>query len=740
MEGKYLLTASMTGYDKAWNGPVVVKAGSSTTLPQLLLRESVEQLNTVTVTGQRPFIEQKADRMVVNVAGSIIASGGTALEVLQRAPGIIIDQDDNINLNGKEGVIVMIDGRRTRMSASEVTALLRNMPSDAVEQVDIITNPSAKYDAEGNSGIIDIRTKKGRSEGLNGTLTAGVGYGRYEKANAGLNLNYRRGRFNWFGNYTYNYNPRFQNLSFDRLVDVHQERINYTSNTFWAQDVHSHGYKAGVDYSINQKHLIGFAFTGFGNRISENGRGESHLSNSRDVSIEDLKTIATGIYNRSNHTYNLNYQHNAGDGRMELSADMEYTLFRGYSRDHITNHSLYPDASLNYDQLIFSTMPTDVDILVGKIDYSKPIPTGNLEFGVKSSWVVTDNDMKFDTLAHENWVSDASKTNHFRYKELINAAYASANIKIGTLSLQGGLRAEHTWYQGNSITWQEVNTREYLKLFPSIFLQYPLGELHQAGLSYSRRIDRPSYQMLNPFVYQLDKYNFSQGNPLLQPQLTDQLQATYVFKKQYNLSLGYSHTTNIYRRVPEVRDENDERYTFGYMRNLDNLYNYNMSLSLPLELGRWWSVQNNLSLFHNRTRGELLNEQLDLGVTSYNINIINRFKLPLNISGELGGNYNSPGIYAAMRTREMWGINAGLKYTFPDKSANISFNITDIFRTMRWQARQEFGGQEFTIRNSWESRVARLTFSYNFGNQEVKPIRRRKNAGEEEQRRLESSQ
>jgi hypothetical protein len=268
-------------------------------------------------------------------------------------------------------------------------------------------------------------------------------------------------------------------------------------------------------------------------------------------------------------------------------------------------------------------------------------------------------------------------------------------------------------------------------------LQYTISEKHQAGLSYSRRIDRPSYQMLNPFVFLLDKYTYFQGNPDLQPQFTKQVQANYTFKKLYSLNVGYSHTAEVYTQVPEFNEE-DERYSYATMRNLADRYNTNANLSLPIEYTKWWSAQNSISLFHNRYRGPLMGEQLDVSMTSYNFNIMNRFKLSPAFSAELTGFYNSPQVYGAMRAREMWAINTGLQYTFMDKAATLKLNVNDIFQTMRWQGSQNFGGLNMTIRNQWESRQARLTFTYNFGNKDVKPIRRRKSAGEEEQRRLDS--
>jgi outer membrane receptor protein involved in Fe transport len=735
-EGRYLLTASMMGYAKAWAGPVTVASGGAPGMPQLQLKENVEQLNAVTVVGQKPMIEQQADRTVVNVEGSILASGGNALEVLERAPGVIVDKDDNINLNGKNGVIVMIDGRRTRMSGAEVANLLRNMPSDAVQRVDIITNPSAKYDADGNSGIIDIRTKKGKSDGFNGTINAGTGYGRYEKANGGVNLNYRKGSYNWFGNYNYNYGRRYSETFLDRKLEYGNEQIIFDQNNFRPFTSHNQSFKAGVDYALNDKNTFGISATGFVNSwdLSLNNNTYQYRV-SDDYLIEELLTRGTVENGMSNYSFNANYLRTFGKPGHELTADLEYTLFDGEKTDNITNSSIYANPENNVQEVITSLTPSDIDIIVGKLDYTLPLEKGKVELGAKTSYVTTDNDVQFFNVLGEVKVVDPARTNHYLYKERINAAYANWSRPFGKLNAQLGLRAEHTWYEGNSLTKQEVRTRDYLEFFPSAFLQYNISEKHQAGLSYSRRIDRPSYQMLNPFVYLLDKYTYFQGNPDLQPQFTNQLQANYTFMKLYSMNVGYSHTSEVYTQVPELNEE-DERYSYSTMKNLADLYNMSVNISAPFDFTKWWSAQNSFSLFHNRYKGPLMGEQLDVNMLSYNLNIMNRFKLPNDFAAELTGFYNSPQVYGAMRSREMWAVNAGVQYTFMNKAATLKLNVNDIFGTMRWQGKQNFGGIDMTIRNQWESRQARLTFTYNFGNKDVKPIRRRKSAGEEEQRRL----
>lgn len=753
-EGQYLLTASMMGYAKAWAGPVKVGSSGSQALPQLTLIENVEQLNTVTVVGQKPMIEQQADRTIVNVEGSILASGGTALEVLERAPGVIVDKDDNINLNGKNGVIVMIDGRRTRMSATEVTNLLRSMPSDAVQRVEIITNPSAKYDADGNSGIIDIRTKKGKSDGFNGTLTAGAGYGRYEKANGGINLNYRRDKFNWFGNYNYNYGRRFNELDLQRRNvkypggDLYPENflINSSQNNFRPSTAHNQSFKIGLDYSLNEKNIVGFSATGFTNSWDLSLNTVTRFRSVTDNTLVEDNTSRGKVENSmGNYSFNANFQRIFNGPGHELTADVEYTLFNGEKVDDITNETDFAHPSKQDEVgVINSITPSDIDILVGKLDYVLPLKDGKAEFGAKGSYVTTDNDVRFyNQLAEESWQVDEGKTNHYLYNERIGAAYANWSRKFGKLNVQTGLRAEHTWYEGKSLTKNEMRTRDYLEFFPSAFLQYTIHENHQAGLSYSRRIDRPSYQMLNPFVYVLDRYSYFQGNPDLQPQFTNQLQANYTFMNMYSLNVGFSHTMEAYTQVPEIKEITNEEgesalVTYATMRNVADLYNLNLNLSAPIEINKWWSTQNSFSVFHNRYEGELLGQRLEAEAASFNLNIMNRFKISPAFSAELTGFYNAPAVYAALKSKEMWAVNTGLQYTFMDKAATLKLNVNDIFNTMRWQGTQNFGGLDMTIRNRWESRQARLTFTYNFGNKEVKPMRRRKNAGEEEQRRLDS--
>lgn len=736
-EGNYLVSASMVGYQKIYTRPFILQSETeSINLASLALSSDTKTLTEVVVVGEKPFIEQKLDRMVVNVANSIVSSGGTALEVLEKAPGITVDQNDVISLKGKQGIIVMIDGKQSYLSASEVSNMLRNMQSNAIEQIEIITNPSAKYDAAGNSGIINIKLKKDKNMGMNGNINAGVGYGKFEKYNGGLNLNYRQGKVNFFGNYNYGYNKRFNSLRLQRRIVDDGTETFFDAYNYRPMEFENHSYKAGVDFSLNEKNTLGFIATGFfndGTMEVINDTKISHEKNQVDSSLI-LFNNATSI--RQSMSYNLNYRKTFDSTDREFTIDLDYSNYEGESNDNIRNFYYNSIGEETGSPLILkSIIPSIVDIKSIKADYVHPLGNGaKLEIGMKSSHVTTDNDVRFDLYEAEQWTVDTTKTNHFKYTENINAGYLNFSKEYEKLSLQLGLRAEQTISEGNSITLNKVVKRNYLEFFPSIFVSQKLGKDHQLGYSYSRRIDRPTYQDLNPFIYFLDVYSYFEGNPFLKPSFTNSFEISHTFKGMFITSLGYSHTKDVFTQVTEQNDET--MVTKATMANLNSQKNYSLGLTIPVNFTKWWTASNNLSLYYNRFESEFQGGQLDLGQLAYNLNSNHNFTLPNNFSAEVSGMYRSPTVDGIVKARSMYFVAMGIQKTFLDKKATLKLNVHDIFNTMRFRGDIDYQNMDVNILAKWESRQARLTFTYRFGNNDIKPARRRTTGSEAEQNRI----
>jgi YD repeat-containing protein len=748
-EGRYIVVATQLGYQKQGSAPFSVDAmHTQVTVPALTLNEETKLLKEVVISAQKPFIEQQIDRTVVNVENSIVSSGNTALEVLEKAPGVTIDrQNDQIQLRGKTGIIVMIDGKQTYLSSQEVSNLLKNMPSDNIEKIEIITNPSSKYDAAGNSGIINIRMKKNKNFGTNGTAIVGAGYGRYEKANGSLQLNHRVGNINAFGNYSYSYRKSFQENDINRIITTKDENGNITSTTYFDQSsvrqnwLKGHNYRAGVDYFIDKKSTIGILATGFINDWNQPNAVNNTIIRDDNREITMKPTTDVTVQNKqSNLTGNINYKYDFNGQGHELTADADYSRFDGSSYNRLL--TIYRDANEEIAQPseeFRNFMPSVIDIWAFKADYTLPLKNGNkFEAGVKSSLVYSDNNLRYENNAENGWIRNDTNSNHFKYQENINAAYANYATKLDTRTkLQLGLRVEQTHSEGHSLTLNRKVPRKYINLFPTFFISRQLDTNNVLNLSYSRRVDRPNYQDLNPAVFYLDPYTFQQGNPYLQPQFTHTLQLTHTYKGAFSTTLGYSYTTDaIVREAPRQRvDVDGKKQTYVMADNLATQQNVNLTLSCPIPVRNWWNIQNNLTIVYDRYNSPYLDAQFNLEVISWNAYMSNNFILSEGLTAELAGWYNSAGLYGFYKSQPMGGFSVGVQKKLMNKRANLKLNINDPFWLNKFSGKAEYQDINFRVKSRWESRVARITFTYNFGNQNVKAARQRSTGTEAERNR-----
>jgi len=431
-EGRYLVAGTVVGYRKVYSAPFAVNAASADVrVPTLVLTEDTQRLKEVNVVAKKPFIEQQVDRTVVNVENSIVASGNTALEVLEKAPGVTIDrQSDAIQLKGKGGVVVMIDGKQTYLSSQEVANLLKNTPSDNIEKIEIITNPGSKYDAAGNSGIINIKMKRNKNFGTNGTATVGAGFGWYEKyngnypkMNSSLNLNQREGKISAFANASYINRRSFNQNELSRVIPftnpaTGERRITYfDQETYRPMTFAGLNYRAGLDFFATPKTTVGAVVSGFVNDWSSDGINRAVL---RDRNLAVTLKPVTGVAaanNWRNVVGNLNVRHDYGQGR-ELTADVDYSRYVGDSYNQL-NMGFFDAADLKIrpDSVSRNVMPSGISIWAAKTDYVRPTRRGKWELGAKSSLVSSDNDMRFDYLAEGRWLPVPNAGNRFEYEE-----------------------------------------------------------------------------------------------------------------------------------------------------------------------------------------------------------------------------------------------------------------------------------------------------------------------------------
>ena len=731
--GRYIIAASGTGYKQVYSSAFSVLSDEQTVqVPTLILTSDSKQLKEVTVSARRPFVEQKIDRTVINVANSIIASGSTALEVLEKAPGVTVDrQNDGISLRGKEGVIIQIDGKQSFLPMADVVALLRSMPSDNIDRIELITSPSAKYDAAGNAGIIDIRLKKNNNIGTNGSVTLSIGSGRYVRERGNLQINHRTSKLNVFGNYSAYRGGTYWDFDITRNQSQGAEQNNIHSLSYIRMKDRGQNVKAGMDYFLSKRTTIGVVWTAFWNKFNEQSPAHAIFRRQEGGPVYrhtlSDKTISTPS---SNHLGNFNIQHTFLKKEAQLSADFDIARFRRDYTNNLNTQTLIPASPVEPFEGLFTQMPTSINILTFKTDYSQSLNAAwKIEAGLKGSSVRSDNNVELSSGESGNLHKDTSLSNHFKYTEEVAAVYLNFSGKLNSRSnLMLGLRAEHTHSVGNSISLNNVVTRNYLNLFPSLFFTRTLNKHNNMALSYSYRIDRPNYQRLNPARSYLDPYTFSSGNAYLRPQYTHSLELRHGYKEKIFTSLAASYVTDLQFFVIQPLDD---IMTRRMPENIGESQAYSLTVSFPVRVRKGWTLQGtvmgNYSIFDYTYKGSPIHVQQIAG----RLNASNSFIFGKGWTGELGGWLSTPAVYALSKTPWLGTLDAGVQKTFNPKW-KTKLSLQDVLHTNRALFRIDAPGFKSKGSIVFDTRVVMLNVTYNFGNQQLKGSRQRKTAAEEE--------
>ncbi|MCB0633112.1 MAG: TonB-dependent receptor [Lewinella sp.] len=737
--GDYWIKASFVGLPDFKSESLVVEAGKTLALPAFRLQPATNDLAEVVVKAQKPLIEVKPDKMVFNVDGSINAQGNTALELLRKSPGVMVDNNDNIMLQGRSGVRVYIDGKPSPLSSSDLASYLSTLQSSEIESIEIITNPSSKYDAQGNGGIINIKFKKDKNLGANGSFDAGYSIGKLPRYNAKLSGNYRNKKVNLFGSYGYGEGKN------ENIFNLYREQsgLSFDQRNINLSNWNNHNFRVGADLFLNKKSTIGFMTNG--NISDYHGNSNSRTPIAVIGSgIVDSMLLASNIHNgmRSNYNFNLNYAFDGGNGTT-WNVDADYGLFKNDGDEYQPNRYTDPTGTEIFEERIYANeTPTTINISTFKIDHERNLFGGKLGVGIKLSQVNTDNTFNFFNVINGDKDLDETRSNQFDYKENVNAAYANYSGKISEkMSYQLGLRAEQTNSEGDLTAYmasEEDNVkRSYLDFFPSGGLTYQANQMNSLQLTYSRRIDRPSYQDLNPFQNRLDELTFEKGNPFLNPQYSHNFQLTHTYKYRFNTSLSYSRTTDL---ITRITDTSGVSASFITWLNLAQQDVYSLSFSAPIQITKWWNSY--VSLTGSRTENTADygdGKIVDLQATSFNGYAQQAFSLPKDLKLEISGWYNSPGIWGGtFKMKAMGNVDIGLQKKILEGRANLKVSVSDVFRTNRWSGISQFGSLYMKAGGNWDSRRLNVNFSYRFGNDEVKAARRRRTGLEDEQRRIKS--
>ncbi len=743
--GEYLVQTSHVGFGNSYSKPFAVSA--DVTVPATVLSKAGENLSAVVVTAKKPMIEVRADRTILNVEGTINATGNDALELLRKAPGVLVDKDDNLSLAGKNGVQVYIDGKPSPITGADLAAYLKSIQAAQVESIELITNPSAKYEAAGNGGIINIKLKKNKSLGTNGNVNLGYNVGLFGKYNGGLALNHRNKKVNVFGNYNFNHSLNRNNFNLYRsLLDTifDQHAVMQNLNT-------THGFKTGLDYFINAKSTIGVLINGNFNEGENTNFGRTDIIY-EPTNVTDRLLIAnnSAVSSRNNTNFNINYR-NVQKGGKELNLDADYGLFRIRTNQFQPNVYWNPSQSSKLTELIYRFItPTNIDIFSMKADYEQPFQKGKLGVGFKVSQVNTDNNFGRYNVNNGTAMLDLDRSNEFEYGENVNAGYVSYNRAYKGFAIQAGVRVENTNLTGDSYPLNPDGTankntsnsfkRNYTDLFPSAGITYNKNPKNQWGLSYSRRIDRPAYQDLNPFEMKLNEYTYQRGNINLRPQYSNIFSLTNTYGYKLTTSLTYSHVADVFTQLIDTAEESK---SFISKQNLATQDVIALNVSYPFSHKNYSFYVNtggNFSKYEADFGGG--NRKINLDVFTYNIYMQHSYKFgkAKQWTAEASGFYNSPTIWqGTFKSIAMYSMDAGLQKTIFKGQGNFKVSVSDIFQTMRWKGESNFSGQQTIAFGTWESRQLRTSLTWRFGNSKVKAARQRKSSLEEEQKRTQGS-
>ena len=731
--GNYFIATSYIGYEPQ-NTRIFQLNGDKIELEPIFLNPNNAELDAVVVTAKKPIIEVLADKTVFNVENTLGSTGTNGFELLRKAPGLIIDNNNNIILEGKSGVLIYINNKPSPLAGDDLINYLSALQASDIEAIEIITQPSSKYDAAGNAGIINIRLKKDKRLGTNGTATVGVTQGRNTRFNSSVSFNNRTRGANFFGNYSNNFGDNWSFLYLDRF----QEGVRYDSETETIRSINTNNFKLGADFFLGDYHTIGAI-------VNANFfvRDQNALTNTPIIPLSSGEAEQLLVADNSDEfeTYNVwsnfNYRFADTTGH-ELLVDIDYGRYgrEGFSNQPNTYFDIATGAVLLERNFRMNT-PIDINIVTAKVDYTQNALGGVIGFGAKYSNVRTENTFEFFNVEDNAAVLNTDRSNTFDYNENINAFYINYNKKWDKWNLQLGLRAEQTISEGNLVSTQqsaEDNVkRNYTDWFPSGGLTYTPNYKSSWALTYSRRIQRPNYNALNPFEYPLDELSSGKGNPFLQPQYTNNVKLSHTYKYRLTTSVSYSHIQDFFAKIT---DTVGTTRNFLISRNIANQEIINFGLSYPFEAAKWWSVYLSVNAYHASYESQ---DEKFVAIDQSTLSLFaqNTFSLPKGYKFEVSGWFSSPSVWGGTYlTNSLGSLNLAIQKKVLDEKLTVRLAFNDILFTSPWVADMQFGGLYIEGTGGWESRNVRLNLSYNFGNSQVKGARKRKTGLEDESKRV----
>jgi outer membrane receptor protein involved in Fe transport len=752
--GSYLLGITSVGFQKKISNKFEVKDGAEVAMPSFSLLPEAKGLKEVTVTGKRPMFEQKPDKLVVNVDASPTNAGANALEVLEKSPGITVDKDGNISLKGKAGVQVFIDGKPAYLSGADLANYLRNLQGPQLDQIEIMTNPPAKYDAAGNAGIINIRTKRTLQFGYNGSLSTGYTQGRYQRYTNSFTFNYRKNKVNLFANGNFNARNSFQELDIQRSFSnaVTKEVVSlFEQETRMIHKNRSLNGKVGMDFFATKKTTFGVTANGFYSPGDFLSTSDINIFSPDHTLLSKTRGKADNSSTWKHFGTNLNFRHVFDSTGREISADVDHLRYNASNTQSLFN--TYENGSQpKMPDTLYGKLPQNIYIYSAKVDYVHPFKKGlKFEAGFKTSFVETDNVARYDSLINNQMQLDSARRNDFVYKENINAAYINFSKQLNKkVSAQLGLRLENTSAKGHSTGYAYDKTNEkfvdfdttfnlnYTQLFPTLYIQYAINQKHSLGVNYGRRIRRPDYESLNPFVEFIDRYTYEQGNPNLKPQFSHNIELSHTYKGFLTTTVNYTNTNNIIQEVLEQNEAKNESYI--KRANIAKQQQFGVAVSAFKQIKKW-NGNIYVNVYNNRFEGLVNGDFVRLGRTTMILNASNSYRFGKDWTTEISGFYRTAGYEGVFHIQALGELNFGVSKPVLKGKGTLRLNVRDILWTQRGQGEIKYGMVHANFQQRRDSRSVGMTFTYRFSKGKINGNTRRKASGAaDEQNRVKASE
>jgi len=725
--GVFLIEAYGFGFFPITKQIKVPKSNTGYKLDLILYRDpNFQKLEEVMITGTQKIEQKEGDKILYNFEKSVLGKSGTAVDAITQLPGVWLDFNGNLAINGKKGVAVLINGREQNLGDKEVLDYLKSIGAQDISEIELDLSPSAKYDANKSAGLINVWLKKGKQNALFGNTN--ISYIKRDRSNyiASLTLNYKNDKLDFFASILNDYTSKLQEVDNDYFYNDNQSstssqiRQDYTYKT--------NSLRTGLEYSFNTKNSIGLLIEGMLKDTENPSLSEVFIDTQTRDSISTTNTI--NDEDLTKQSYSLFWDHKQPERGTEISANIDYTFFDKESVSSIVDEYNEVNNTVQLRNDILFSSPYTVDIKSAKVDVSHPFSKEiKLNAGIKSSLVTSDSKRSFT-------LDNLEEFEAFKYSEFVNAGYLSLIRNKGKHHITIGLRAEDTKPEydiDSAVTESETLPSSYFRLYPNLEYLYKMNKNNEISFSYARRINRPNYQSLTPFIYYVSRYISRQGNPFLAYEDINGIDFNYRYKI-YNFSISYNNIANKITQIPFQQIEN--RTVALSDKNINSQNNITFTASIPVKITNWWKTNNTVSFIADNYKSIIQGNRLNISKNSVYLRTLQTARLPGDFSLQLSAFYLSPSIEGVYELGDYFQSSIALEKMFFNKKLSFTLEVNDIFNTYQDDVTINFFDQQSTFFQKRDTRMFKFSLNYKFGGDKTSHAIKRKEGNIQEQKRV----